>query len=162
MIFLTIGSHEPYDRLVSAVDKWCEQHPDAELFGQITDKGSYTPRHFKWTPYLGAKDYDAACARAAFFVAHAGMGSIITALTLGKPIVIMPRRAYLGEMRNDHQVATMAQFRDRPLVFAAEDEGSLLRQIDAARSAEAKTGAVLPPFAQPRLIRFLKAEIEKS
>ena len=41
-------------------------------------------------------------------IAHDEMGSIITALEMGKPIVVMPRRAELGEHRNDHQVAAAA------------------------------------------------------
>lgn len=161
MIFLTIGSHEPYDRLVTAVDLWCAHNPHTEVFGQITDKGSYQPRHFKTVPYLSAKQYDDVCAKTTFFVAHAGMGSIITALTLGKPIVMMPRRAHLGEMRNDHQVATSVQFRGRPLIFVADDEGALPAQIDAARSSE-RSRTQIPPFAQDQLVQFLKSEIAKA
>ena len=43
-------------------------------------------------------------------VAHAGMGTILSALELGKPLVIMPRLAAFGEHRNDHQLATAKRF----------------------------------------------------
>ncbi len=43
-------------------------------------------------------------------VAHAGMGTILTALEMGKPLLVMPRRAALGEHRNDHQLATASRF----------------------------------------------------
>ena len=45
-------------------------------------------------------------------VAHAGMGTILTALEIGKPLLVMPRRAALGEHRNDHQLATARRFAD--------------------------------------------------
>ena len=45
-------------------------------------------------------------------IAHAGMGTILTALEMGKPLLVMPRRAELGEHRNDHQLATAMRFAD--------------------------------------------------
>ena len=46
---------------------------------------------------------------AAAIVAHAGMGTILTALETGKRLLVMPRRAALGEHRNDHQLATVSR-----------------------------------------------------
>ena len=44
MIFLTIGSHEPFDRLVRYVDEWCaERGRDDAVFGQITKRAEYIP-----------------------------------------------------------------------------------------------------------------------
>lgn len=39
-------------------------------------------------------------------VTHAGMGNIIACLEAGKPCMLLPRQARLGEHRNDHQVDT--------------------------------------------------------
>ncbi|MCG8094946.1 MAG: glycosyl transferase family 28, partial [Candidatus Thiodiazotropha endolucinida] len=59
-------------------------------------------------------------------VAHAGMGSILSSLSLGKPIIIMPRKASLGEHRNEHQMATAKRFQNRPGVYVAWDEKQLV------------------------------------
>ena len=63
-------------------------------------------------------------------VAHAGMGSILTALELGKPIVVMPRRAHLGEHRNDHQWATANHLGHGLGIPVAADEAELIAHLD--------------------------------
>lgn len=110
MIFLTLGTQLPFDRLVRAVDEWCGARGRDDVFGQIADPGDtgYRPQHFDWVAHLPPEDYTTRFASARLIVAHAGMGSIITAMERGKPIVLMPRRADLGEHRNEHQLATAA------------------------------------------------------
>lgn len=133
MIFLTIGTQEPFDRLVRAMDEWCAQAGRGQaVFGQIADRheGSYVPRHFEWVPRLSATDYAARLSRTEVIVSHAGMGSIITALQYNKPIVIMPRWAKLLEHRNDHQLATVRWLGDRPGIHVAADETRLGPVLD--------------------------------
>ena len=156
MIFLTIGSHEPFDRLVQAVDQWAETAKDADVFGQITSNGQYKPKHFQTTAYLDAATYKAVIAKCEFIIGHAGMGSIITAMECGKPIVVMPRRGHLNETRNDHQYASAKKFATKPGVFLAEDENTLPAAINAARAGLGNTElTTAQPFAQPQLIEFL-------
>lgn len=91
-------------------------------------------------------------------VAHAGTGSIITALQLGKPILVMPRRASLRETRNDHQVATAEQFRRFPSVVVAWDEKELIarmEQIDDLAGLQA-VGA----HASPELVGAIRDFID--
>ena len=116
MIFLTVGTQEPFDRLVRAVDAWCGKRDYREIFAQINNPGrnGYRPRNMEWTPTLSPAAYDDRMATADLIVAHAGMGSIITALSLAKPILILPRRADAKEQRNDHQIATAQRFASRP------------------------------------------------
>jgi UDP-N-acetylglucosamine transferase subunit ALG13 len=67
---------------------------------------------------------------ASLVIAHAGMGSIITALELGKQIIVMPRRANLGEHRNDHQVATAKRFAEQGRIMVALNEQELFDKLD--------------------------------
>ncbi len=58
------------------------------------------------------------------------MGSILTALELEKPIIIFPRRAALGEHRNEHQLATAKKFSGRTEgVYVAFDEAELIELL---------------------------------
>jgi len=160
VIFLTIGSHEPFDRLVEAVDKWVETATGAVVFGQITERGKYRPKNFEWAAHLDVDAYRNTCLKAEFLIAHAGMGSIITAMDHAKPIVIMPRRGHLHETRNDHQFATARQFRGKPGIFVADDEAALAGEIEKARAASRLPGGqASSPFAQERLISFLSGYI---
>lgn len=161
MIFLTIGSHEPFDRLVAACDAWCAAHPGIELFGQIAHVAAdgYRPRHFPWVETMPPAEYQARFDAARLIIAHAGMGSIITALGIGKPLVILPRRGHLKETRNDHQYATAQRFRGRPGLFVADDETQLAGAIDDALSAAAPRAGSIARFAQPQLIDTIRAAI---
>lgn len=160
MIFLTVGSHEPFDRLVEAADKWAAGQPAGLVLAQITAKGKYRPQHLKTIDYMSEQAYRQACAEADLLIAHAGMGSIITALTFQKPIVIMPRTAKFGETRNDHQIGTAERFRKRPGIYVAADESGLAAAISEALS-NGQVHPTLCPFADPQLIDFLRSAIGK-
>lgn len=166
MIFLTVGTQLPFDRLTRSVDAWCEMHPDQRVFGQIAEPGpeNYRPSHFEWAPFVEPAEFDRRFQEADLIIAHAGMGSIITALTLAKPILILPRRADLREQRNDHQLATASRFSTRPGVHAAADEsevGSLLNRLCAAVQGGGPS-SVNPAYAEDRLIAFLRDFIGSS
>ena len=51
--------------------------------------------------------------------AHAGMGTILSALKQDKPIIIVPRLASLKEHRNDHQIATAMRMDELGYVYVA-------------------------------------------
>lgn len=159
LIFVTIGTHEPFDRLVRAMDEWCKNNPQTEVFGQIIlrNRSNYRPRHFETVEKLTPSDYRATYERANLIVAHAGMGSIITALTMRKRIVVMPRRGHLRETRNDHQFATVKHLSEKPGIFVALDERELPHAIDAALASVASgSGTVADEFAQSSLIGHLR------
>lgn len=161
MIFLTMGTQEPFDRLVRAMDDWYGRAERTHvLFGQIADQrdGGYVPRNFEWVSRLSPADYAVRFAQADLIVSHAGMGSILTALHHGKPIVVMPRQAKLREHRNDHQLATVKRLGARPGIYVAEDEmrlpevlGGVLSDLPALR------GKRLAEFADPRFTDALRA-----
>lgn len=158
MIFLTVGTQEPFDRLVHAVDEWCAARGRGDLvYGQITERASYLPGSFEWVSTLDADAYRTRCQDAAVIVSHAGMGSIITAMSLAKPIVVMPRRAHLGETRNDHQVATADRFGTQPGVHVASDVDELIELLDGCL-AEVGIGAgdPIPAFADEKLIKAIR------
>ncbi len=162
MIFLTIGSHEPFDRLVRAVDDWVAMHPGVEVFGQITERGaaSYAPKNFPWVAKIAPGEYQAKVDAAEFLIAHAGMGSIITALRANKPIVVLPRRGDLAETRNDHQIATAAKLASKPGIFVAATEADLPAQLDAVRAKGGQIDtALVSPFAEDRLIAAIRGTI---
>lgn len=161
MIFLTIGTHEPFDRLIRAVDDWCGQRQGTpKLFGQITDPGaeSYRPQHFEWVTRLTPAEYSERMERSSLIVSHAGMGSIITALHLGKPIVVMPRRGHLRETRNDHQYTTVKMLAGRAGIYVAQDETCLAAVLDQAIAEIGSTSAPrIGAFADAGLTDTLRA-----
>ena len=131
MIFVTIGSMFPFDRMIRAMDAWAAAQEE-EILAQI-GAGAFEPRHMAWVRRLERPDYAAAIARARLVVAHAGVGSIVAAGEQGKPIVVLPRRAALGEHTSDHQVETASWLRGKPGVRVAESEADLPACISRRR-----------------------------
>ena len=129
MIFVTVGTQLPFDRMVRAVDAWAGANGHTEVFAQIgpTD---FRPRHIQWAPFLSAEECREKMARCSAIVAHAGMGSILTALELGKPILVMPRMAEYREHRNDHQLATAKRFLAQGRIRVAFDEEHLAQKLE--------------------------------
>lgn len=128
MIFVTVGSQTPFDRLIEAIDRWSATASES-VIAQI-GAGSYIPQHMQWTRELRPADFRRHVFESQLVIAHAGMGTILTALELGRPILVMPRKAALGETRNDHQFATCDRFGEAGFMTVAADESQLVRQLN--------------------------------
>lgn len=156
MIFVTIGTVWPFDRLIRAMDAWAADHPEAPVFAQI-GTGAFEPQHMDWARSLDPEAYAGLIGRARVIVAHAGIGSLVTAGRAGLPIVLVPRRAALKEHVNDHQIATAARFAERPGVLVAADEAALPAVIATAFSLPAGSVPQLGPQAPEPFLARLRA-----
>ncbi len=87
------------------------------------------------------------------------MGTIISTMVAGKPITVMPRRADLGEQRNDHQIATVRNFRSKPGIHIANDETEIEAAIDAMLSADTYSVQRASRLANTALTDAIRAEI---
>jgi UDP-N-acetylglucosamine transferase subunit ALG13 len=136
VIFVTVGTQLPFDRLIAAVDDWAAAGEDREVFAQI-GPSSLQPRHITYAQFISPTECSERMSAASAIVAHAGMGTILTALEMGKPLLVMPRSAALGEHRNDHQLATVRRFSGVGSVKAAFDELELPGRLDELDRAAA-------------------------
>jgi exopolysaccharide biosynthesis glucuronosyltransferase PssE len=153
MIFLTVGTQLPFDRLVKTIDTFCAEHSEIELFAQIGN-GEYKPRCFEAREQLSIAEFDQMFERASLVISHAGIGSILTALSNAKPVLIMPRRADLNEHRNDHQLATAKQFFNKNGCFVFNDLNELCSQYEVAMKY--KGAERIDKFAPEEMIDKLK------
>ena len=161
MILVTVGSQAPFDRLIRAVDEWTASRQRSDVFAQIAS-GSYTPNHMEFVRMLEPMEFKRRLKQARVVVAHAGMGSVITALEFGKPIVVMPRRGHLNETRNDHQVLAAKEFGLQGRVIVAKDESELAERIDCAVNFGLSPLKRIEPVASPELISTIRSFIEKD
>ncbi len=160
MLFLTTGTHEPFDRLVKAVDDWAARRPDVEVFGQVAggERQHYKPNNFPWVSSLSAGAFREKVEATEIIVGHAGMGSIISALSANKPILILPRRGHLHETRNDHQFATALKFQSKRGIYVALDEDELPEKLDAMTRTHSDKVEVesISPQADAQLISVIR------
>jgi len=158
LILLSVGTQLPFDRLVRAVDEWAQAEERFDVVAQV-GPSTYAPRNLSAFPFLAPDAFRELQSTATVMISHAGMGSILTALECGKPIIIMPRDHRRGEHRNGHQLATAERFRDAPGVHVAMDEdelvGHLARLGDLDRSTTVSAHA--PQGFTSQLRRFIDA-----
>jgi UDP-N-acetylglucosamine transferase subunit ALG13 len=157
MIFATVGSQEPFDRLIRAVDEWAEARGRTDVLAQIGGS-TFQPRHVQFTKFMDPAEFGKVMREARIVIAHAGMGSIISSLELGKPIVVMPRRAEFRETRNDHQVATAERFGAQGRIIVANNEQDLPQKLDLALTLGETAG--ISTQASPRLIATLRTFLQ--
>ena len=157
MIFVAVGTQLPFDRLVRAVDQWAVQAGHREVVAQIAD-GSYVPKSLTWERMIGPDAFRAYVERCELVVAHAGIGTILSALELGKPVIVLPRRADYGEHRNDHQLATAERFGARRLVRVAQDESHLAELLNQFENPQESSR--ISAEASPELIGHLRSFFE--
>ena len=120
MIFASVGSMLPFDRLVMAVDEWAAANPSEEVFLQI-GRGEYEPKHAPFVRMMPHTEYRRRLDECDLFVAHVGMGSILQSLETRKQLLMMPRLASLKEHTTDHQLHTAARFRDTEGLMIVDD-----------------------------------------
>jgi UDP-N-acetylglucosamine transferase subunit ALG13 len=154
VIFVTVGTQLAFDRLVGAVDEWAGRNPDLSCFAQV-GPCRQPPAHMPWSAFLSPSRTDQMFRSATLVVAHAGMGSVLTALRHGRPILILPRKAGLGEHRNDHQLATARWLAKRPGIAVAWEESEVAHWLD--HRDRLATGPRLPDVASGPLVDRLAA-----
>lgn len=135
MIFVTVGTQKPFPRLTGAMWTWARAHPGTEVVMQVGDEELAGVDNLTVHPTVTSSQFNDYLTRADVVIAHAGIGTILSAREAGIPVVIMPRRSSLHEHRNDHQLDTVHALCDRAGIWVAMDEGDLDDQIAAARSA---------------------------
>ena len=129
MIFVTVGTQGSFDRMIEAVDAWAKTRGRKDVFAQIGPGAE--PQHLQWARDLSPDMFQQRLEEADAVVAHAGMGTILSALSLGKPVLVMPRLARLGEHRNEHQSDTTERFLAMGRIAAVWGSDEMAPALDA-------------------------------
>lgn len=155
MIFVTVGTQLPFPRLLDAMNDLAPDLPQPVIAqcGQREPRWTNIECHDTLTPDA----FKTFTNTAALMVSHAGIGSILTAKSLGLPLIILPRRHEFGEHRNDHQLATaryVQSLQGVHVAWTADELGPLL----AAGNLEPATNTPGPSYQT--LVHRLRGFIE--
>jgi len=155
MIFLTVGTQFPFDRLVKSLDAIIAGDGfEEDIFAQIANS-SYQPENFKAVSSLAKKDFDR-CIRQAFcIIGHAGMGTITAALQYDKPLLVMPRLRKYREVVNDHQMIIARRFEKSKHLLAAYETKQLPLKIKQLKTFTPSKRFTQPQMVAERIKQFL-------
>ncbi|WP_424315745.1 glycosyltransferase [Haloferula sp.] len=145
--------------MVRVVDAWVARTGRTDVFAQI-GKGGWEPSAMPFATMLDPAEFKKRFTEADVIIGHAGMGTILSALHFGKPILVMPKKASLGEQRNEHQLATARRMKDLGKVNVAFDEEELSQCLDQIDTLMVKDR--ISPFAGSDLIEGLRGFIRSG
>lgn len=161
MIFVTVGSMFPFDRLIRAMDEHVAAgRISGEVVAQI-GSGDYEPKHFRFERFMEKGPFEHLLRTADCIVSHAGIGSIATALSHDKPMLVLPRLKRHGEHVNDHQVATARKYAELGHVLVAYDEAEIAQVLSRLAEFRPAPRVVNTAGVAERVGRFLHQVMQR-
>lgn len=157
MIVVTVGTQLPFDRLIKMIDEIAPSL-DEEIFAQV-GVSTYQPQNMKFSATVDPIDFDRKLKECSVIIAHAGIGTVLKAYKYAKPIILVPRLSSMGEHRNDHQLATVSQLRQRPGIYIAETQEELSNLLN--QSLEVVKSTEDTKVSQLRLKTYVRETILK-
>ena len=130
MIFVSVGTEKfQFNRLLACIDTGIENNEiNDTVFAQI-GCSDYRPKNYQYKDYVSYEEMVKNIKSADIVVIHAGVGSVILALELGKIPIIFPRLCQKHEHLDDHQLEFSRKIQIVNKVIVAYDEEELIKAI---------------------------------
>ncbi|GAA4329041.1 glycosyltransferase [Flaviaesturariibacter amylovorans] len=154
-IFITIGSQEPFDRLLRIADNLAPEFPGVSFVAQTT-KGGFAAKHIHILDFIPPAQFRKYIEEADLIVSHAGIGTMLKVLELEKPLIVFPRKAAFRETRDDHQVATMHAFVRQGYVAGAETAEEFRSAIGRFLSGNLRAAPAIAAHASAQLLHSIE------
>lgn len=129
-----------FDRLTKKMDEIAGR-VDEEVILQIGET-TYEPKNARYFRFASKEEMDGLYDAARVVVCHAGVGSILTALEHGKPVIAVPRREKYGEHVDDHQLDIAGEMEKEGRITVVCDVGELEGALgDVSTTSGIKVGS---------------------
>ena len=156
MIFVTLGTERyPFPRLLQCVEKAIES---GLILDDVLAQTGYTrfeSEYFRTVDFLEYEQMVEATERCDLLIGHAGEGTTILALSMGKVPIVVPRRSSLGEHVDDHQIEFARRLDHLGKVLMAFEEEELLDRIVRYKEYCLKLAQSDSSNSRERLIEYL-------
>lgn len=157
MVLITVGSSNfRFDRLFEIIDSLCDRGvlSGVDIIAQ-TGKISYTIRNFRHFDFASGEEMKKYQSEADLIICHAGTGTVVGSLKMGKRVIVFPRLARFGEHESDHQLDLAREFTEEGYVLCAMDEAELEDALRRIRDFQSK------PFVsnQQNFLRLIRSLI---
>ena len=158
MIFCIVGSQKfQFDRLIRTLDAIAEKGVlKDEVIAQI-GSCNYEPKHLKWQRFLNKDEFDRHISECDLLITHAGEGSVMTGLLMGKKVIAVPRYKRYGEHVSDHQLQIARAMEKQKCLINVENTDDLehvLKNLDSYELLPYKS-------AQAQIIKLISDFIDQ-
>lgn len=137
MIFVTVGSVAPFDRLIMKVDELVGNGAINDVVAQIGN-GAYVPQNAKWFRF--EPDLSKYYAEADLIITHNGAGTLFEILAMGKKAIAIPNPGTI-------------QMENLDIVRKLSNDGNIMlcMDVDDLEEALEQSKSWIPaPYEEPR------------
>ena len=162
MILVLLGTqNNSFYRLLEEIDKNIEN-------GNIQDKvvvqagfTKYESNNMQIFDMIPQEELDDLLKEADLVITHGGVGSIMSAVKLGKKVIAVPRLKKYGEHVNDHQLEIINTFKKQGIIIGLNSVDELAKALSEAKGFE--TSGTRPKEQQEnRIIKIIDTFIEND
>lgn len=159
MILVITGLHkQQFERLVKKMDEIACKTKE-EIVIQLGHT-NFRPKCASFFTFSDNKKIEELYERADVVVTHGGVGSIMDALSHGKPVIAVPRLADFGEHVDNHQLEIVRRFSKLGLVDCVYDIEELETKITSAKKKSNSGQNVSSKAEKSRLEACIKSYLE--
>jgi len=139
MIYVALGTHErPFYRLVKEIERLIKEKKIKEKFIIQLGFTDYFVNGAECYKYLKVNDLEKYVNKCSVMITHGGLGSIMSGIEAGKPVIAVPRRKMFNEHTDDHQLQIVKEAKKYGVVISIHDIKDLENVIKKAKTLKVK------------------------
>ena len=139
MILVLLGTqNNSFHRLLEEIDNNIKN-------GNIQDEvivqagfTKYNSKNMQIFDMLPKNEFDELIKKADLVITHGGVGSIMSAIKMGKKVIAVPRQKKYDEHVNDHQLEIINTFKNQGLIIGINNVKELPQALEEAKSMKPK------------------------
>ena len=139
MIFVTLGTQDKsFERLLKAIDREIERGNIKEKVVVQAGYTKYETKNMEIMDLVSQDEFDKLMKSCSLLITHGGVGSILTGIKYGKPVIAAARLKKYKEHNNDHQKQIIKEFGDLGYILELRDFNKLGKMIEKSKTFKAR------------------------
>ena len=139
MIFVTLGTQDKsFERLLKAIDREIERGNTKEKVVVQAGYTKYETKNMEMMDLVSQDEFDKLMKECSLLITHGGVGSILTGIKYGKPVIAAARLKKYKEHNNDHQKQIIKEFGDLGYILELRDFNKLGKMIEKSKTFKAR------------------------
>lgn len=139
MIFIVLGTQDKsFDRLLKKVDEMIEKKVIQDEVIVQAGKTVYHSAKMKIFDYVEQNQFNEYVDKATYIISHGGVGTIMSGINHGKPVLAVARLSKYSEHENDHQVEIVEQFAESGLIIGCTNIDEFEKKFSELKNFKAK------------------------
>ena len=138
MIFVSVGTQIPFDRLLKSVERQIEIGNIREEVIVQAGVTSFKSDKMKIINFIPLDEFNKIINKAKLIICHGGVGTITDGLKNGKTIIACPRLKKYSEAKNDHQIQIIENFGKMGFIIPLLDPDDLGVALEKAKKFKSK------------------------